>query len=85
MTLALSGRMVPVSEILAKSVKLPEFNYMGDVMVTHSKTGKEVPGFYKITYQKLSPQQASERMSGMVKQAKDMAVMRRREGQGGRG
>jgi hypothetical protein len=77
MTLAISGRIVPVSEILAKSVKLPEFTYMGEVMVMHSKTRKEVPGFYKITYQKLSPQQASERMSGMVKQAKAKAVMRR--------
>jgi hypothetical protein len=85
MTLAISGRIVPVSETLAKSVKLPEFTYMGEVMVMHSKTRKEVPGFYKITYQKLSPQQASERMSGMIKQAKEKAAMRRREGQGGRG
>jgi hypothetical protein len=78
-TLALSGRMVPVSEILAKSVKFPEFTYMGEVMVTQPKTGKEVPDFYKITYEKLSAEQASKRMSGMVKQAKAEAVVRRKD------
>jgi hypothetical protein len=86
-TLALSGRMVPVSEIIAKSINFPEFNFVETVMVKHPKTGKEVSGFHKITYEKLSAEQASERMSAMVNQAKaegaqrkkDQAAMRKHE------
>jgi hypothetical protein len=86
-TLALSGRMMPVSEIIAKSINFPEFNFVDTVMVKHLKTGKELPGFHKITYEKLSAEQASERMSAMVDQAKaeaaqrkkDQAAMRKRE------
>jgi hypothetical protein len=78
-TLALSGRMVPVSEIIAKSINLPEFNFVETVMVKHPKTGKEVPGFHKITYEKLSLEQASERMSAMVNQAKAEAAQRKKD------
>jgi hypothetical protein len=78
-TLALSGRMVPVSEIIAKSINFPEFNFVETVMVKHPKTGKEVPGFHKITYEKLSAEQASERMSAMVNQAKAEAAQRKKD------
>jgi hypothetical protein len=78
-TLALSGRMVPVQEILDRSVRFPEFRFVENVMVEQPKTGKQVLGFYKITYEKMNAEQASERMGVMVKQAKAEAVQRRKD------
>jgi hypothetical protein len=78
-TLVLSGRMVPVQGILAKSVRYPEFTFVDNVMVKHPKTGKEVLRFYRITYEKINAEQASEHMGLMVKEAKAETVQWRKD------
>lgn len=37
-TLTFSGRMVPVQQIIAKSVQWPEFDYKGMVEIEHPRT-----------------------------------------------
>jgi hypothetical protein len=78
-TLSLSGRMVPVDQIVAQSAGFPEFTYIKKEMVENPRTGKLEVGFYTITHEKLEPEQAAARAEVMIQQAKAEAAQRRKD------
>jgi hypothetical protein len=83
--------MVPIADIVIKSVKYPEFTFVESIMGPHVKTGKQVVKAHKMKYEKLDHVQAILRMDIMIKQKddesrqvmKDEAAQRRNTKQGG--
>jgi hypothetical protein len=71
--------MIPVIDILNKSIKHPEFTFVEAIMGAHTKTGKEVIKAYKIKYEKMSDEQAISRANSMFKKQKEEAKQARKE------
>jgi len=79
--------MVPIVDIVDKSIKYPEWTFVEKIKGPHWKTGEEVVKAVKVKYEKLTDEQSLERMEVMVKQKedevrqarKDEAARRRRE------
>jgi len=79
--------MVPIADIVDKSIKYPEWTFVEKIMGKHWKTGEEIVKAVKVKYEKLTDEQSLERMGVMVKQKedevrqakKDEAARRRRE------
>jgi hypothetical protein len=79
--------MIPMERITAKSAAYPDFTFEEKIMLEDPKTGRQEVGFYRISYEKLSPEEATARGKVMAKQAKaevaqrkkDEAAARRRE------
>jgi len=79
--------MVPIADIVDKSIKYLEWTFVEKIMGPHWKTGEEVVKAVKVKYEKLTDEQSLERMGDMVKQKedevrqarKDEAARRRRE------
>jgi len=79
--------MVPIADIVDKSIKYPEWTFVEKIMGPHWKAGVEVVKAVKVKYEKLTDEQSLERMGVMVRQKedevrqarKDEAARRRRE------
>jgi len=79
--------MVPIVDIVEKSIKYPEWTFVEKIMGPHWNTGVEVVKAVKVKYEKLTDEQSLERMAVMVKKKedevrqarKDEAARRRRE------
>jgi len=83
----MEGSMVPVVDIVNRSIKYPEWTFVEEVLGPHWKTGKEVVKAVKVKFERLTDEQQLERINLMVKQKKeenrqarkDKAARRRRE------
>ncbi|KAI4703529.1 hypothetical protein J4E89_010105 [Alternaria sp. Ai002NY15] len=79
--------MVPIADIVDKSIKYPEWTFVEKIMGKHWKTGEEVVKAVKVKFERLTDEQQLERIDLMVKQKKeedrqarkDEAARRRRE------
>jgi hypothetical protein len=67
----MGNSMVPISEIVNKSIKYPQFTFVEAIMGPHKKTEKEVVKAHKLKYEKLTDEQVMARMEVMIKQEKD--------------
>ncbi|KAI4702880.1 hypothetical protein J4E81_001753 [Alternaria sp. BMP 2799] len=65
------GSMVPVVDIVNKSIKYPEWTFMEEVKGPHWKTGVEVVKAVKVRFERLTGEQQIERIDVMVKQKKE--------------
>ena len=83
----MEGSMVPVVDIVNRSIKYPEWTFVEEVLGPHWKTGKEVVKAVKVKFERLTDEQQLERIDLIVKQKKeenrqarkDKAARRRRE------
>ncbi|KAI4653283.1 hypothetical protein J4E93_001045 [Alternaria ventricosa] len=71
--------MVPIADIVDKSIKYPEWTFVEKIMGPHWKTGVEVVKAVKVKYEKLTDEQSLERMEVMVKQKEDEARQARKD------
>ncbi|KAI4606910.1 hypothetical protein J4E83_009821 [Alternaria metachromatica] len=67
----MEGSMVPIVDIVNRSIKYPEWTFVEEVLGPHWKTGKEVVKAVKVKFERLTGEQQIERIDVMVKQKKE--------------
>ncbi|KAI4663915.1 uncharacterized protein J4E88_010765 [Alternaria novae-zelandiae] len=67
----MEGSMVPVVDIVNKSIKYPEWTFVEEIKGLHWRTGKEVVKAVKVMFERLTGEQQVERIDVMVKQKKE--------------
>ncbi|KAI4612779.1 uncharacterized protein J4E87_010042 [Alternaria ethzedia] len=67
----MEGSMVPVVDIVNKSIKYPEWTFVEEIKGLHWRTGKEVVKAVKVRFERLTGEQQVERIDVMVKQKKE--------------
>ena len=67
----MEGSMVPVVDIVNKSIKYPEWTFVEEIKGPHWKTGVEVVKAVKVRFERLTGEQQIERIDVMVKQRKE--------------
>jgi hypothetical protein len=78
-TISIPGRMIPLDGIVTNPAAYPEFTFEEKIMVDDPKTGRQEVGFYRISYEKLSSEEATARGKVMVKQANADAAQRKKD------
>ncbi|KAI4643885.1 uncharacterized protein J4E79_011157 [Alternaria viburni] len=71
--------MVPIADIVDKSIMYPEWTFVEEVLGPHWKTGVAVVKAVKVKYEKLTDEQSLERMEVMVKQKEDEVRQARKD------